>query len=135
MPVNLEIEDGSPWYLSPNVWAVPGDDPEGPPGTPIVGQPCFLWAKVRNTGKTGVNNATVHFYWGNPSVGFDRTTANFVGSAAVNVPAGGVSDVLCLTPWDPIFVNEGHECILAEAFHASDPLPPGTAFNVPTDRH
>jgi hypothetical protein len=47
-----------------------------------------------------------------------------------------MAEVLCLTPWSPIFVNDGHECVLAEAFHPSlDPLPGIPAFNVPTDRH
>jgi hypothetical protein len=35
----------------------------------------------------------------------------------------------------PSFVNNGHECVLAEAFHAQDPLPASPDFNVPTDRH
>ena len=36
MAVELEIRDGDPWYLSPDVWTVPGNDPEGPPGLPIA---------------------------------------------------------------------------------------------------
>jgi hypothetical protein len=136
MAVALEIRDGNPWYLSTDVWTVPGPDPEGAPGIPVVGQPCFLWARVRNTGQDAVQNATVRFYWANPAVGFDRTTANAVGTAYVTLGGGGQSDVLCLTPWVPVFVNGGHECILAEAFHPSlDPLPASPAFDVPTDRH
>lgn len=136
MAVSLQILDGSPWWLSPNLWAVPGDDPEGAPGTPIVGTPCFLWAHVENTGSTPINDAQVRFYWADPSVGFDRTTANVVGVANVNLPAGMAADVLCLTPWIPTFVNGGHECILGEAFHqVADPLPATSDFNVPIDRH
>ena len=44
--VLLEIEDGDPWYLSPNVWTVPGTNPEGPPGLPIAGKPAYLWARL-----------------------------------------------------------------------------------------
>lgn len=136
MSVALEIEDGDPWWLSSSLWTVPGPDPEGPPGSPIAGSPCYLWARVRNTGSTAVTNASVRVYWANPAVGFDRTTANLVGSAFVTLAAGETSDVLCLSPWIPTLVNEGHECILAEAFHSSlDPLPGVPAFNVPTDRH
>ena len=137
MAVELEIEDGSPrWYLSPNIWTVPGEDPEGEPGMPIVDTPCFMWAHVQNNGSTPVNNALVRFYWANPSVGFDRTTAHYIGSSNVSLAAGEERDVLCLTPWVPTFVNEGHECALAEAFHSSeDPLPDSPVFNVPTDRH
>lgn len=135
MAIELEIKDGNPWYLSPDIWTVPGEDPEGPPGTPIAGQPCYLWARVRNNGNTTAQNATVRFYWANPAVGFDRTTANLIGTAYVTLAGGETKDVLCLTPWVPAFVNQGHECVLAEAFHSADPLPTAPAFNVPTDRH
>jgi hypothetical protein len=136
MSVELEIVDGSPhWWASPNIWVVPGD-PSGAPGMPVVGEDCFLYARVTNNGTTAVQNATVRFYWANPSVGFDRTTANHIGDANVSLDAGETQDVLCLIPWVPIFVNGGHECVLAEAFHSTDdPLPMTPAFNVPTDRH
>ena len=136
MAVSLEIQDGNPWWLSPDIWTVPGPDPEGAPGSPIAGQPCYLWARVHNNGETAVQNASVRFYWANPAVGFDRTTANPVGTAFVTLSGGQQADVLCLAPWVPVFVNGGHECVLAEAFHPSlDPLPGSPAFNVPTDRH
>jgi hypothetical protein len=136
MSVMLEIPDGSPWWLSPNIWTVPGTDPQGAPGLPIVGQSCYLWARVTNNGTDAVDNATVRFYWANPAVGFDRNTANHVGDANVSLNAGETQDVLCLVPWMPSFVNGGHECVLAEAFHQTlDPLPASPDFNVPTDRH
>jgi hypothetical protein len=136
MSVQLEIADGSPWYLSADVWTVPGSDPQGPQGLPVVGQPCYLWAHVQNTGSDAVTDATVRFYWGNPGVGFDRTTANHIGDASVSLNAADATDVLCLVAWHPTFVNGGHECVLAEAFHPTlDPLPATPDFNVPTDRH
>ena len=136
MAVELQIQDGTPWWMSPDIWTVPGNDPEGAPGTPIVGQSTYLWARVTNIGRSSVTNATVRYYWANPSVGFDRNTANFIGMSNVNLAAGETADVLCLTPWVPEYVNEGHECVLAEAFHPSlDPLPATAVFDVPTDRH
>lgn len=133
--VQLEIDDGSPWWLSMDLWTVP-DDPLGAPGLPIVGMPCFIWARVHNRGDTAVSNAVVRYYWANPSVGFNRNTANLVGTANTSLTAGQDADVLCLAPWIPTFVNGGHECILAEAFHpVADPLPPSVDFAVPTDRH
>jgi hypothetical protein len=135
MAVELEIRDGNPWWLSPDIWVVPGTDPSGAPGTPVAGQTAFLWARVHNNGNSRVESATVRFYWANPAVGFDRTTATPIGSANVTLNGGQAEDVLCLTPWQVVWVNSGHECVLAEVFHAFDPLPPGPAFNVPTDRH
>lgn len=136
MAVSLEIPDGTPWWESMAIWTVPGTDPSGPQGQPVAGQPCYVWAHVLNTGNSPVENATVNFYWANPGVGFDRTTATPIGTAFVSLGAGDAADVLCLTAWIPAFVNGGHECVLAEAFHPSfDPLPSGSAFNVPADRH
>lgn len=136
MAVSLEIPDGTPWWESMAIWTVPGNDPSGPPGQPIAGQPVYVWAHVLNTGNTPVENATVDFYWANPSVGFNRTTATPIGTSYVSLGARDEADVLCLTAWIPAFVNGGHECLLAEAFQPSlDPLPPGNVFNVPTDRH
>jgi len=135
MSVQLEIRDGSPWWLSPDIWTVPGDDPESSPGTPIVGVAAYLWANVRNNGSTAVTDAVVRFYWANPNTGFDRNTANLIGNSFVSLNPGQAQDVLCLNPWIPSFVNGGHECVLAEAFHPSDPLPAAPDFNVPTDRH
>ena len=134
--VALSIDDGDPWYLSPNLWAVPGENPEGTAGQPIAGQPAYLWARVSNKGTNRIENATVRYYWANPSVGFDRTTANLVGLSFVSLDPGQTEDVLCITPWVPVLLNNGHECILAEAFHASaDPLPTTPSFNVQVDRH
>jgi hypothetical protein len=135
MTVELEIRDGNPWWLSPNIWTVPGNDPEGPIGIPIVGGPCYIWTRVTNNGTDPVQDARVRFYWANPGVGFDRTTATSVGISSVTLQAGESQDVLCLAPWHVTFVNEGHECVLAEAFHPSDPLPLIADFKVPIDRH
>ncbi len=113
MAVELEIHDGDPWWDSPDIWTVPGSDPEGAAGSPIAGTTCYLWANVTNNGKSSVEDAVVRFYWADPSVGFDRTTANLIGTSSVTLAAGASTDVLCLTPWIPEFVNEGHECVHA----------------------
>jgi len=136
MPVELTIRDGDPWWLSPDIWVVPGNNPEGEPGAPMAGQDCFIWARVSNEGRSSVQNATVRFYWANPAAGFDRDTAVLVGTANVNLDGGETTEVLCLTPWRPTLVNNGHSCVLAEVFHADlDPLPATVDFNVVTDRH
>lgn len=132
MAAQLEIFDGNPWYLSPDVWVVPGGDPTGAPGLPVAGQPAYLWARVHNTGDQNVSDFRVNFYWANPAVGFDRTTANEVGSANVTVSVGAAAEVLCLVPWVPAYLNEGHECVLAEVLDPNA-SPPSPAFDVPTD--
>lgn len=138
MAIQLWIDDGDPWYLSPDIWAVPGDDPNGPPGMPIASVPAYLWARVHNRGTTAVSNATIKYYWANPSTVITPSTATLVGTSFVSLAAGETKEVLCLTQWNPVWVNNGHECLIAETFHASDPLPPrgpNDPFDPPAHRH
>jgi hypothetical protein len=134
MAFNLEIQDGPPgaWWLSPDIWTVPGADPTGTPGSPVEGQDCYLYARVSNTGPDDVTNAYVFYYILNPAIGFDRSTGARIGSASVSLRAGEAGDVLCLTPWQVQFVNEGHVCAVAEVWPESSP-PSNPAFNVPAD--
>jgi len=137
MSVQLLIRDGNPyWYLSPDIWVVPGNDPSGPPGSPIAGQPSYLWAHVANTGDTDVSGVRVDFYWANPAFQVLRSTSTMVGSAFADVAAGGGQDALCLVAWIPVMVNNGHECLVAVANHSADPLPspPPDDFDPPAYR-
>ena len=140
MAAHLLIHDGSPqWWLSPDVWVVPGSDPNGPPGSPIAGQPAYFHALVTNNGDTPAYGARVDFYWANPALQILAGIATFVGSAFVDLdPGGGQQEALCLVPWIPTIVNDGHECILAvahspaEAAPLPDPLPNGYDFAPPS---
>ncbi len=136
MPTLLEIEDGNPWWLSPDIWVVPGSDPNGSPGQPVAGEPAFLWARVHNKGREAASGARVNFYWSNPAAGVLRSTSTMVGSAFVDLNPGDTKEVLCVIPWIPVIVNDGHECLVAEVIHFSDPLPSPLPdpFNPPTYR-
>jgi len=97
MSAQLVIRDGSPyWYLSPDIWVVPGNDPSGSPGNPIAGQTAYLWAQVAHTGSTDANGVSIDFYWANPALQVTRSNATLVGSAFTDVAAGGTQDALCL---------------------------------------
>lgn len=137
MAAQLLIQDGNPyWYLSPDIWVVPGSDPAGAPGMPRAGETAYLWARVSNTGDADALGVRVDFYWANPALQVTRSTANLVGAAFADVPAGGAQDALCLVPWTPVVVNDGHECLVAVANHPADPLPNPLpdAFDPPTYR-
>ncbi|HEX4880232.1 MAG TPA: hypothetical protein VFV39_10340 [Limnobacter sp.] len=124
MTVDLLIRDGNPhWYLSPDIWVVPGGDPAGAPGSPVAGQPAYLWARVANSGSSPANGVRIDFYWANPALQVTRSNATLVGSAFADVPAGGQQDALCLIPWVPVIVNDGHECLVAVANHPAHALP------------
>lgn len=120
-PGQLEIRDGTPWWLSTDVWVVPGDDPKGPMGQPVAGGTAYVWARVTNRTREDVFGAQVRFYWGNPSTQMFFSTINPIGSAFADVPAGGSQDVLCLTPWNVVSVNNGHECLVAVVSLPDDP--------------
>lgn len=69
MAVALTIHDGDPhWYLSPDIWVVPGADPSGTPGSPVAGQPAYLWAGVENLGSTDAKGVRIDLYWANPAL-------------------------------------------------------------------
>lgn len=137
MSAHLVIQDGSPWWLSPAIWVVPGNDPNGAPGSPIAGLNAYLWARVSNQGDVAANATRIDFYWANPSAQMVVGVATFIGSAYADLAPGATQDVLCLVPWQPVIVNGGHECVLAVAHGAGDlnpipdPLPSGYAFDPP----
>jgi hypothetical protein len=135
MSATLVIRDGDPhWWNSPDIWVVPGTDPNGSPGQPIAGERAFLWGRVHNTGDETAAGARVDFYWSNPATGVLRSNSTLVGSAFVDLDPGQTKEVLCVIPWIPQIVNNGHECVVAEVIHSRDPLPspPPDEFDPPT---
>jgi len=123
MSAFILIRDGNPWWLSPDIWTVPGLNPDGPPGIPTAGESSFIWARIENTGRSGLENIQLNFFWSNPATGVLRSNSTQIGTAFATVPEGESREVLCLTPWVPAGVNGGHECLVVEAIHSDDPLP------------
>lgn len=123
MAVHLRLSDGSPyWWDSPDIWVVPGTDPNGPPATPTVGQTAYLWARIRSDHP--VSDVRVSFWIADPSGVIRRSTANLIGTAFTTVGPDTPEEVLCLVPWKVSLINGGHECIVVEARSGADPLSP-----------
>lgn len=128
MTVQLVVRDGTPdWWESPDIWVVPGTDPEGAPGAPVAGQTAYLWARVANQGSTDVSQVQVDFWVADPTTQIRRSTAHHIGTAFADVPAGGTQEVLCLVPWAVTVINGGHECVVVAASSGADPLSPTPA--------
>ena len=128
MAVELLIRDGSPgWWESLDIWVVPGTDPGGARGTPVVGMPAYLWATVRNDGDLDASQVQVDFWVADPSLQIRKSTANHIGTAFADIAAGSAQDVLCLVPWQVTLLNGGHECVVVEASSPADPLSPPPA--------
>jgi hypothetical protein len=103
-----------------------------------VGESAFVWARVHNRGSTSVSNATVRFYWADPSSAINRANAHAIGTSGAAIDTGDAQDVLCVSPWIPSAAATVHVCLLVEAYAPSDPLPPHTTltpFDPPGDRH
>jgi hypothetical protein len=125
MSMKLIIRDGSPdWWESTDIWVVPGPDPNGAIGTPVVGQPAYLWANVTNDGTEDASQVKVDFWVANPSLQIRKSTANHIGAAFADVAVNTTQSVLCLVPWNVTLINGGHECVVVEASSPADPLSP-----------
>jgi hypothetical protein len=120
------LPPGTHFYESPDVWC------QGSKGInqPVVGEPTQVFAQVNNWKPSGLtqdsNNTTVQFFWANPTLAITLATVNPVGGTLANsqltgqtVPAQNSVVFQCPTPWIPIEVNYGHECLFVQAF---DPL-------------
>lgn len=90
---------------------------------PVPGEPNQVFARVSNFGLQQANGVVVKFWWANPSLAITQATAHLIGVAFVNIPSLRTVVVECPDPWVPTVENEGHECLLAEAYlPALDPL-------------
>jgi len=134
----LVVHDGIPWYASSDIWVVPGSDPGGVQGSPVAGKTNWVWARVWNDGDAPIFNALVNFYWANPATGVTRTNATLISTEFVSVPGKSYKEIYCPKSWVPTMVNNGHECLVVEAYEPIlDPLlfPGSNDFHVTADRH
>ena len=116
-------------------WESPDIVIEGPTGDPDVATPGVVnkvKVHVWNLGLADCWGAHVDLYWCNPSVGINPSVANPIGSKVIPLAAGQHSVVSF--DWTPVFVNGGHECLVAQVYDpVSDPIV--APFNPVQDRH
>jgi hypothetical protein len=107
-------------------------------GSPIVGVPAYLWARVSNTGNVAATGWRIDFSWANPSAAVQVGVATFIGSAYADLEPGETQEVLCLVTWMPVLVNGGPECVPCvvhgpgDTSAIPDPLPAGFNFDPPS---
>ena len=94
-------------YKSPDIRIESSD----PLGNAVAGELNYIHAKIFNLGKADAVPVKVDFYWGDPSLGLGAEHMNLVGTEWVQVRSHTSVDVRCNTPWVPVFVNKGHECL------------------------
>lgn len=117
-------------YKSPDIWIESSDLL----GNAVAGEENFVHARIFNLGKADASPTRVDFYWADPSLGLGAEHMNLIGTEWMEVEAYTVQDVRCNTPWIPVFLNDGHECLKVNC--SSPILDPITApFKPREDRH
>jgi hypothetical protein len=113
------LPGGSVFWESPDVWVVSSLGVN----QPVPGESNTLFARVTNLGLQDATGVVVKFWWADPSLAITEATAHLIGIGSSNIQSQCSAVVQCPTPWVPIVENNGHECLLAEAFiPAFDPL-------------
>jgi hypothetical protein len=113
------LPGGSVFWESPDVWVVSSLGIN----QPVPGEANTVYARVSNLGLQDATGVFVKFWWADPSLAITEASANLIGIGSANIGAQSSAVVTCPKPWVPVVENNGHECLLAEAFlPASDPL-------------
>ncbi len=117
------------FWESPDIWI------EGPSGDPDIGTPGQVnkvKVHVWNIGMADAWGTHVDLYWCDPSVGIHPAVAHPIGSKTMPLYAG--QHQVVSFDWVPQFVNDGHECLVAQVYDpVSDPVV--APFNPVQDRH
>lgn len=124
------IPSGDAHWHSPDIWIESSDSS----GNGVAGEENFLHARIFNLGMANAIPVKVDFHWANPALGLGAANMNHIGSEWVEVRSQSLKEVRCNTPWIPVHVNNGHECLKVNCTNAI--LDPITApFDPRVDRH
>jgi hypothetical protein len=142
----LNIDKGTPpnWWLSTDIWVTPVGQPTSAPGVanPVAGQAYNVSVNVHDKYVDAVNSGWNLFVcWVIPTAGPIAITTTTTGqvisngqilnnaSITVPVPAMGFVTLQAATHWTPVFVNGGHECLIAMAYNREASGFPVTSLN------
>jgi hypothetical protein len=124
------VPSGEAFYESPDIWIESSD----PLGRGVPGKDNFVHVRIYNFGLADAAPVKVDFYWGNPALGLNAASMNLIGTEGAVIPGLNYQEVRCNTPWVPIFVNQGHECLMVNCSNfTADPIT--DPFQPWLDRH
>jgi hypothetical protein len=133
-------------WESPDIFVAPNLDASAAPplpttlgGVAAAGAPNTLWAHIWNVGRAPVVNARVEFYWYEPTIAPDATSAHLIGAAHVDLGdrfSGRAHTIVkCPNTWVAEYRNGGHECLIVRCFEPMlDALGPNQ-WSSAEDRH
>jgi hypothetical protein len=107
------LAPGAVFWESPDVWT------QGSQGTnqPVVNEPTQVFARVTNLGMQDATGVTIKYWWADPSVAIVEDPTKLIGEITnAAIPSNNSLVFQCPTDWIPIEVNNGHECLVAEAY-------------------
>ncbi len=114
------LSPGTVFWESPDVWTM------GSMGInqPVAGEATQVFARVTNLGLSDAIGATIQWVWANPSIAINPGTVHPIGIlTGQTIPAQNSLIFQCPTDWTPVVENNGHECLIAQAFvPVFDPL-------------
>jgi hypothetical protein len=118
------------FWLSPDIWVESSDAG----GNAVAGEQNFVHVRIFNLGTVEAAPVQVDFYWGNPALGLSAANMNLIGSERLKIRPVSVVEVRCSTPWVPVLVNGGHECLMVNCSnYILDPII--SPFEPTLDRH
>lgn len=123
------LAPGIVFWESPDIWVVA---PDGS-AIPVAGQVNQVKVHVWNLGLAPCYGVQVELFWCNPSVGVNLASATQIATTQTIALNAGEHRVLSFD-WTPSFVNNGHECLVAQVY---DPVADTMVapFNPVQDRH
>jgi hypothetical protein len=91
---------------------------------PVAGEATQVFARVTNLGLSDAIGATIQWVWANPSIAINPGTVHPIGVlTGQTIPAQNSLIFQSPTDWTPVVENNGHECLIAQAFvPVFDPL-------------
>ena len=110
---NRPLAPGSVFWESPDVWT------QGSQGVnqPVVGEPTQVFARVTNLGMQDATPVTIKYYWADPSLAIVEDPSKLIGEITnALIPSNSSLVIQSPIDWVPTEVNNGHECLVAEAF-------------------
>jgi hypothetical protein len=124
------IPSGVAHWRSPDIWVESSD----PTGNAVAGEQNFLHVRIFNLGMARATPVAINYYWANPALGLGAVNMNLIGTEWVEVKSQFSREVRCSTPWVPVVVNNGHECLKVNCTNPiADPIT--APFQPTVDRH
>jgi len=109
--VDVGVRPVYPFWESPDIVPSPTDAW----GRVAAGTNVSVSVIVENLGKATATGVRATFWWANPSVAITPGTVNLIGTSPSAAIGPSSSQLLTsTTPWVPVIVNGGHECLIVE---------------------